>query len=354
MWAQFAVVLCGLHAVQAVNVYLFPQSTKSFLRPNLAPEDASAALSHHLGLELFDTLRDGSALNYAEQPFVGQGPNNALLLTLEEADAKAVIPSSLPRSFRLPASPSSSITSLYSVVSTYLHRAQHAYTSIYASDPSLQTNKAWFLEELASISSFFDKAESGAFAAAELSGLANMRKTYGVDSEEYQTVLDNTRKLLERAMSHNIHIALLSFSPPPVRVKRADDPQVSQAPFPRPPPQSPIGSISTCHTSLDTCTNSTSSCSGRGECVSATKSGRTCFVCSCGTTTTGQGKQKSTEIWVGESCERKDISGPFVLFTGTTIVLLLVIAGSIALLSSVGNVELPSVLLGGAVNGKKD
>jgi hypothetical protein len=43
-----------------------------------------------------------------------------------------------------------------------------------------------------------------------------------------------------------------------------------------------------------------------------------------------------------------------VLLAGTTIVLLLVIAGSISLLYSVGNIELPSVLMGGAVNAKKD
>jgi hypothetical protein len=43
-----------------------------------------------------------------------------------------------------------------------------------------------------------------------------------------------------------------------------------------------------------------------------------------------------------------------VLLAGTTIVLILIIAGSVSLLYTVGSVELPSVLMGSAVNAKKD
>ncbi|KAJ7162115.1 hypothetical protein C8R46DRAFT_1177546 [Mycena filopes] len=352
MWTQLAVVLCGLQAVQAVNVYLYPPQTN--LRSNLGPQDASAALSRHLGLEIFEAFRDTSFLDYSEESFVGQGPNNVLLLTVDAADAKAIqIPSNLRPSFRLYTPSSSPISSLSSVISTYLHRASHAYTSIYSADPSSQTSKAWYIAELDSITSFFDNAQGASFAAAELSGLATLRSTHGIDSDEYRSSLTATRKLIDHAIEHNVHIALLTFSPPrpEAKAKRAEP---SQAPFPRPPPQSPIESVSTCHTTLDACTNATSSCSGRGECASATKSGRTCFMCSCGKTQTGEGKKVKTATWVGESCERKDISGPFVLLTGTTIVLLLIIGMSVTLLYTVGNIELPSVLMGGAVNVKKD
>ncbi|KAJ7282698.1 hypothetical protein C8J57DRAFT_1296204 [Mycena rebaudengoi] len=354
MWKTLAVVLYGLQATQAVNVYLHPPQT--FLRSTLAPEDATAALSRHLGLEIFETLRDGSSVDYSEESFVGQGANNVLLLALDEADAKAIrIPSSLRPAFALSTPPSTPISSLSSVISTYLHRASHAYTSIFSADPSSQSRAAWYTEELQSLASFLETTPDSAFAALELSGLATIRTRDGIDSAAYQEVADATRTLLERAMDANARVALLTFDPSlHTAAKRAPGPQASQAPFPRPPPQSPIGSISTCHATLDACTNSTSSCSGRGECASATKSGRTCFVCSCGTTTTGTGNKVSTERWVGESCERKDISGPFVLLAGTTIGLLLVIFMSVSLLYSVGGVELPSVLMGGAVHPKKD
>ncbi|KAJ7139058.1 hypothetical protein C8R44DRAFT_605015 [Mycena epipterygia] len=350
MWTTLAVLLYGLQAAQAVSVYLHPPRTS---RSRLAQEDASAALSRHLGLEVFEALRDSSTLDYSAESFVAQGSKNVLLLTIDDADAQAI--RILRPSFELPTPPSSQISSLYSVISTYLHRAKHAYTSIYSADPSSQSRPAWYTAELDSIMSFFDNAQGASFAAAELSGLAIIRGTHGENSDEYRTAMDVTRKLLQHAIKHDIQIAVLTFSPSThTEGKRAPAPQLSQAPFPRPPPQSPISSVSTCHTTLDACNNATSSCSGRGECAGATKSGRTCFVCSCGTTQTGSGNQVKTEIWVGESCERKDISAPFVLLAGTTIVLLLVIAGSISLLYTVGNIELPSVLMGGAVHAKKD
>jgi len=68
-------------------------------------------------------------------------------------------------------------------------------------------------------------------------------------------------------------------------------------------------------------------------------------------TVSDKGKKQT---WVGEMCERKDISGPFVLITGTVIGLLLLIGGSISLLYNVGEHELPSTLLGGVVGVRKD
>jgi hypothetical protein len=47
-------------------------------------------------------------------------------------------------------------------------------------------------------------------------------------------------------------------------------------------------------------------------------------------------------------------SRPFVLITGTVIALLLVGYGSVSLLANVGTEELPSTLMGGVVNSRKD
>lgn len=44
---------------------------------------------------------------------------------------------------------------------------------------------------------------------------------------------------------------------------------------------------------------------------------------------------------------------PFVLITGTVIGLILLIFGSVSLLYGIGDHELPSVLLGGAVGGSR-
>jgi len=58
--------------------------------------------------------------------------------------------------------------------------------------------------------------------------------------------------------------------------------------------------------------------------------------------------------WAGQSCERQDISGPFVLLSGTVIVIIVLFIGSVSLLYSVGDQPLPSTLLATAVNMKKD
>jgi hypothetical protein len=50
----------------------------------------------------------------------------------------------------------------------------------------------------------------------------------------------------------------------------------------------------------------------------------------------------------------RSLCRPFVLLAGTVLVLVLLVFGSISLLSSVGGHELPSTLLATAVNGKRE
>lgn len=287
------------------------------------------------------------------------------VLNSTELACTVVLADTITPSFKLSVPTPSPISSLSSVISTYLHRAQHAYTSIYETQQ---------LGDIDSLSAFFESAESPAFAAVEANSLSDLRREYGDASDEYLRATYQLRTFLERAYGQtgSLHVALLTYSPSlPTHDKR--QPQSSQSPLPpnSPPPQEPIGGISTCFTSANACTNGTGSCSGRGQCVAASKSGRTCYICTCGVTKTGEGSNVKTDTWVGQSCERKDVSGsvfvyfyplstiqhpsrPFVLLTGTAIVMILLAFGSISLLSSVGDHELPSTLLATAVNAKKD
>ena len=306
---------------QALNVYLSPQSSSP--PPSLSPTDAASELSRHLGLEYFEPFPDVSLEQYyVEEPFVGRGHSNALLLTMDEEDVEgacshdspnsfvhpfyiAVLPPSVRPSFKLISPP---ISSLSSVISTYLHRARHTYTSVYTGGLS------WRLEDVDSLAAFFESAESPAFAAVEVKKFSDLRQTYGSTSEQYLHAADKIRAFLKRAYdeSDRLHIALLTYSPSyHSHVRREPAPQDSQSPLPpdHPPPQEPIGSISACFTSVDACTNGTNSCSGRGKCVEASKSGRICFICTCGITRTGRGSQVKTDRWAGQSCERNDISG---------------------------------------------
>lgn len=84
---SLGVLLCGgLQAVQAVRVYMSP--APDFHQASVSPEQASAAVSRHLGLESFESFQEGSPGAYKEESFVGQDARNSLIITVDEADAR--------------------------------------------------------------------------------------------------------------------------------------------------------------------------------------------------------------------------------------------------------------------------
>jgi hypothetical protein len=229
-------------------------------------------------------------------------------------------PTDLLSDFRQPSvtlSHSSSISSLSTLISSYLHRASHVYSSIYTA-LSLPTSHQprtldifaftqspateYFLEELSSLSSYLESPRTSKFGAWDITGLSQIAIAHGTNSEAYHTASRALRAVLSAAMQDNIKLAVLTYDSPSVLSRR----QPPQEPLPSPSPQEPIGSISTCFASAEACGNATNTCTGRGECVQASKAGRTCFVCACVSTISDKGKKES---WAGEMCERKDISG---------------------------------------------
>ncbi|ETW80696.1 hypothetical protein HETIRDRAFT_61776 [Heterobasidion irregulare TC 32-1] len=323
---------------RAADVYLNPPSS---LPSRLSPSHASSAISHHLGLEEFEPFQ-GNEQFAAGTSFVGQGPKNGLLISIDETDAKDVLPESMRPSFTLSNAPS--VSSFSSIISTYLHRAPHAYAHIF----SLPTYDA----PLSGVISFLESDDAfytDRFGAFELKGLSEIARAYGRASEQYQLAAETLRAAVHSALSKgDLNLVLLTYDGARAEALRKREPQ--QSPLPPSIPQQPINSVSTCHATEEVCRNATSACSGRGSCVSASKAGRTCFVCACSATKDSKGR---TENWAGQSCERKDVSGPFVLLAGTTVALLLMIAGSVGLLYSIGGQELPTVLTGGIAGGQK-
>lgn len=213
------------------------------------------------------------------------------------------------------------VETLSSLVSTYLSRAVHTYPSVY---------ETWLLEDTEPLLDFFDTVEKPAFAAVEAHRLQELRQTFGADSNEYYAYSMEVRRLLEE-LTHNqanLNIAILTYDADAaqpgasnvVEFEEGEDQifetRQTQAPFPNhPSPQQPIGAISSCFTSEEVCKNSTSSCSGHGSCVQASKAGRTCYVCACSATIKGDGSKKQTTFWAGQSCEKKDISSYVVILS---------------------------------------
>ncbi|KIY74407.1 hypothetical protein CYLTODRAFT_448166 [Cylindrobasidium torrendii FP15055 ss-10] len=345
MLALLSLGLLALQPVLGINIYLNPAPIVP--RSSLSPADASAVLSRHLGLESFEPFRDGSAAIHDGADFVGLGSQKSYLLTLEESDAEVIVPHYLQPSFTLPSPP---VDSLYSVVSTYLNRAKHAYTSIFEGVPS-----HGHYSSSSRLSAFLDESHESEFSAIDLSGLATLRQKYGANSKQFQDAVATIREFVHNIAEKDCSLAILSYAPP-ATLSHSKRQAASQQPLPpdHAPPQQPIGSVSTCFDSEDACSDATDSCSGRGQCLQASKAGKTCFVCACAASKSGSGDKTKTEYWVGDACERKDVSSSFVLIVGTVLVLLLVVVGSISLLTSAGSQELPSTLLGSAVHAKKD
>jgi hypothetical protein len=207
-----------------------------------------------------------------------------------------------------------------------------------------------FISELSALVAFLESDDLSwdRFGAFRITGLRTIADAYGRESEQYTLAASSLTAALRSALSKKPHLNMVIFTHPEKtrangveRVERRQD----QSPLPDPVPLPPVGSDRLCFTSEEICSNSTDSCSGHGTCVEAIKAGRTCFTCACEATQDSPGR---TQYWAGSKCERKDVSGPFVLIAGTVITLILIVVSSVALLFGVGNQPLPSVLTSSA------
>lgn len=226
-----------------------------------------------------------------------------------------VIPKKLNPTFEIPST--SSVTSLDSLVSAFLHRAPSTYSQILSeasypahgvprlldifSVPSIATGT--FMSEMSTLLDFVESdSTSGKFGAFELKGLGEIQRAFGRGSEQYRVAADSLRAVIQSAMAKgSVNLAVLIHAP---NSHEKREPQ--QSPIPSTLPNQPISSISTCFDSQEDCEDETSSCSGHGGCVKVSKVGRTCFICACSATKDSKGR---TENWAGEACERRDVSG---------------------------------------------
>ncbi|CDO69154.1 hypothetical protein BN946_scf185042.g56 [Trametes cinnabarina] len=341
---------------QAVQVYLHPAPD---VPSRLSLTQAGVVLSRHLNLDRFE---DAAAYPGEQELIVGEGPKTGLLLTLSKEHAKDIIPPSLKSTFHLKSRPSPD--SLASLIPSYIDRAHHVYSHVYeAQDHAYEKFKRMLdafsvpaegsedaIQQLYSLMTFVDgeNLPIDRFGAFDLTHLEDLRHTFGKDSEQYRTAVQTVKVILDRLMERqDVNLALVTVPSHGSKHHRRQQPPQSPLPPPLPRPAEPIDSISTCYSSVDVCGNATNACSGHGQCLEATKAGKTCFVCACSITTDEKGRK---EQWAGSACERKDVSGPFVLLAGTTVTLLLLVGGSIALLTAVGDQKLPSTLTGGVAS----
>ncbi|KAL7786372.1 hypothetical protein V8C37DRAFT_392123, partial [Trichoderma ceciliae] len=108
----------------------------------------------------------------------------------------------------------------------------------------------------------------------------------------------------------------------------------------------PSGPIPACFDSLDSCVSKTGNCSHQGQCLnkygSADAGGSVCFTCHCLSTRTEE--DGPLTHWAGPTCAKKDISVPFWLFAGFTLLMLGTLSLAVTMLYNVGGEKLPGVI----------
>ncbi|KAG8157471.1 hypothetical protein KVR01_012855 [Diaporthe batatas] len=114
-----------------------------------------------------------------------------------------------------------------------------------------------------------------------------------------------------------------------------------------------------CFSSLNSCAAATGNCTGHGACVDkyavpGQGSGeKVCFVCSCLSTKKFPDREDSKHVhWGGAYCQKIDVSSPFWLIATTTVVLIGLVGGCIAMLFSIGEEKLPGVIGAGVSRSK--
>ncbi|EWC45236.1 hypothetical protein DRE_05963 [Drechslerella stenobrocha 248] len=101
-----------------------------------------------------------------------------------------------------------------------------------------------------------------------------------------------------------------------------------------------------CFESRDVCGNTTNSCNGRGSCIKSTTQSN-CWSCTCNPTVVNVNGFNKTTHWGGNACQKKDVSVPFLLFTGFAIAMTLGISWTINKMLSLSAEELPGELSAG-------
>ncbi|KAJ5985151.1 hypothetical protein N7499_008571 [Penicillium canescens] len=108
-----------------------------------------------------------------------------------------------------------------------------------------------------------------------------------------------------------------------------------------------------CHASNSSCAEATNNCSGHGSCYLKYGSGvegttGNCYACQCQQSVirNSDGTTKTVQ-WGGSACQKRDISSPFFLVAGVSLLAIVLVGSAIGMLFSMGSQELPSVISAG-------
>lgn len=184
-------------------------------------------LAHHLGLEMCDALGDneiqGMWYNLKRQPFCSaEDTSSGMLVSVESRNPRDFLPSQFSDpSYTVSHSPSTS-----ALISTFIDKATHVYSSVFSSHgtepsqkrtldiPSHSNAAAQFKQETLSMIDFVeDSSQSPRFGAFEIKSLAMLADEFGRQSDEYMMAVQTLKGILSHSTSSSLNVAFIVTSP---------------------------------------------------------------------------------------------------------------------------------------------
>lgn len=113
-----------------------------------------------------------------------------------------------------------------------------------------------------------------------------------------------------------------------------------------------------CHATNSSCVEATDNCSGHGYCYlkyasDDEKAAGNCYACQCQQTVVKKSDGTTQKVqWGGSACQKRDISSPFFLIAGVSVLAVAMAGSAVGMLFNMGQEELPSVI-GAGVGGSK-
>lgn len=224
-------------------------------------------------------------------------------------------------------------------------------------DISQKTDR-FFMSEALALSSLIDELKNQRDLTANLRAFAvfgslnYISRRYGIQSTKYKTACSiMVEKLQDWAAIGKFHFALISdnsISMTDALHKRQidfdDESNFEDEEMINSRPSGNIWPLGTCYPNEASCGNHTNGCSGHGHC-SPYMGDDTCWTCACTPTvnTTEDGGILTT-VWVGESCQKQDISLQFQLFFWFLVASIFTLVWAIKLLYRVGQEDMGGIL----------
>ncbi|KAG9031478.1 hypothetical protein FRB95_002724 [Tulasnella sp. JGI-2019a] len=384
----------ALSSPPTAQVYLLPagpnQQHNLAYTPALNQFDANLLISHHLGFDAYQAAEERSATWWNEMARVisnsdgsgnrvGEGPKDSVLIVIQSDYPQDFIPESTMShpSFTIENPPPADMFT--DLIHAYVERAHQMGDSVFSSlAPAINSITKIVSPVYKSILDAFDIASAGVekfvtelemlaglvdedtkkdavstaqeFSAFEVTGLVEIQKEKGRESEQYLTAAKSMQAVLSSPalQTRNTVVIVVPVDHTVTTTSSRRSKRQQQPLLPSHPIAGPVFSVSTCFASNTTCAEKTKDCSGHGSCSPTTRAGKTCYTCSCAVTKNEQGRR---QWWAGSACEKLDLSTSFTLLAGSSIFLVVLVVFAIGLLYSIGGEQLPNTLTAGAVSG---